>query len=337
MKTHLTLIAAALTLVLAACGGGGSGSGSTANTSGSSSSGSSTNTSTQPTVPAGTTQTSPTYTAGSAQATMFTLINSYRSSCGFPTLQSNTLLDQAAQSHAQYMGLNGNQVTDTETKGNPGFTGVSGLDRAVALGWPSQIWVGADSAVFYSSPANTGAGYATQMVQAWTAGVYHQQVVTLPTSVVGIGFAQGNSNGYSYALGSVSEALNSTTMSNITTAADAPLTFPCQGLTGIAYSNSNEYPAPPSANASFGTPVSVVGNYTDTVSITSATMTDPTGNVINLAILNSSTDPNKLISTWEAVAYPISPLQPNTVYLVHITGQINSSSYTRSFTFTTGA
>lgn len=89
----LAALAAALSLtsLLAACGGGGGGS--TAPTS------STTSTAASSTIPAGTTQATPTYAAGSAQLAMFTTINAYRQQCGFPALQQNTLLDQAAQNH----------------------------------------------------------------------------------------------------------------------------------------------------------------------------------------------------------------------------------------------
>ncbi|POP04391.1 serine protease, partial [Salmonella enterica subsp. enterica serovar Heidelberg] len=36
------------------------------------------------------------------------------------------------------------------------------------------------------------------------------------------------------------------------------------------------------------------------------------------------------------VAYPTAPLQPNTPYTVNLSGTINGTPFTRSFTFTTG-
>ena len=74
----------------------------------------------------------------------------------------------------------------------------------------------------------------------------------------------------------------------------------------------------------------------DKVLLTSATMADTTGTVISLQILNSTNDPNKLVQPEQAVAYPASPLQPNTQYSVNLSGTINGTPFTRSFTFTTG-
>lgn len=125
MKNNITLpriaamaCVASLTLLLTACGGGGGG-GSTPSPTATSSG----TTATASSQPSGTV-TTPTYAAVSAQGAAFTLLNQYRQQCGFPAMQENTILDQAAQNHTQYMMANGGTITDTEVKGNPGFTGV---------------------------------------------------------------------------------------------------------------------------------------------------------------------------------------------------------------------
>jgi len=62
----------------------------------------------------------------------------------------------------------------------------------------------------------------------------------------------------------------------------------------------------------------------------------PDANLISLKVLDSATDPNKLLPKFEGVAYPTSPLQPNTTYSVSITGTVNGTAFSRNFTFTTG-
>jgi hypothetical protein len=115
-----------------------------------------------------------------------------------------------------------------------------------------------------------------------------------------------------------------------------PLTFPCQGTTGVAYSAGGETPTPPNTSGNWGTPVAVSGNAGDTIVLTSGTMTDTLGHVITLQLLNSSSDPNKGLSTSESVAYPATPLTANTVYTVSLTGTRNGTAFSRNFTFTTG-
>lgn len=345
LKLAATVLA---TAALVACGGGG---GSSTDTTGSGtgqtgtggagdtgSAGGGSNDSGSSTIPTGTTQASPTYGAGSAEAQIFTSINALRQQCGFPAYQQNTILDQAAASHAKYMVANGGTVTDEEVKGNPGFTGVTGQDRANALGWPSAVFATAADAGLWTSEALTPAQYGQSLVDQWSVGVYHQATITLQTGLIGIGTAQTSSNGLTGILGGVELATNGVAASSITSASNAPLTFPCQGVTGLPYKSVSEEPTPPNVSSDgWGTPVTVMGNVGDVVTLSSATMIaagDAT--VIAMNIVTSANDTTGLIAKAQAVAYPASPLQPNTSYSVNLTGMINGVAFTRSFTFTTG-
>ncbi|RQQ47590.1 hypothetical protein [Burkholderia stagnalis] len=64
------------------------------------------------------------YASTSAQSAAFATLNSYRTQCGFPALQGNTILNHEAQNHAKYECLTG-VLSDDEVSGNPGFTGVT--------------------------------------------------------------------------------------------------------------------------------------------------------------------------------------------------------------------
>lgn len=338
------------TAALVACGGGGSsadttgsgsstGSGNTGNgDTGTGGSGGGSDDSGSTTIPAGTTQASATYGAGSAEAQIFTSINALRQQCGFPAYQQNTILDQAAASHAKYMVANGGTVTDEEVQGNPGFTGVTGQDRANALGWPSAVWATAADAGLWTSDTLVPAQYGQSLVDQWSVGVYHQAVITLQANLIGVGTAQTSSNGLTGILGGVELATNGVAASPITSASNAPLTFPCQGVTGLPFKSVSEEPTPPNVSSDgWGTPVTVMGNVGDVVTLSSATMIaagDAT--VIAMNIVTSANDTTGLIAKAQAVAYPASPLQPNTSYSVNLTGTINGVSFTRSFTFTTG-
>nr|WP_311530329.1 CAP domain-containing protein [uncultured Ralstonia sp.] len=318
--TRATLSIALATL-LAACGGGGDGGSSTPGTS----------TGNTPTTPPQTvtgTVATPQYGATSAQLAAFNTLNQYRTQCGFPALQENTVLDQAAQAHAAYMSTNG-VVADSETKGNPGFTGVSYQDRAVAAGFPNQ-YVGGVSGGYYTNATLTDAQYGQQHVIGWLSGVYHIAAGVWPSSIVGIGVSKTMFNGFPDVRASMSFDAPKTMTGNM------PLTFPCQGTTGVAYSSNGETPTPPNTTGSWGTPVAVAGNPSDTIVLTSGTMTDNASHTVTLQLLNSATDPNKLLPAFEAVAYPTAPLQPNTPYTVNLSGTINGTPFTRAFTFTTG-
>ncbi|WP_199030755.1 CAP domain-containing protein [Ralstonia sp. ASV6] len=323
-KLSLLALSVASALSLAACGGGGDSS-SSSSTTPTTGGGSTTPTTQQPVTG---TQTTPQYGGTSAQLAAFTTLNQYRTQCGFPALSQNTVLDTAAQAHAAYMSTNG-VIADTETSGKAGFTGVTYKDRAVAAGYPN-LYVGGVSGGYYTNSTLTDAQYGQQHVLGWLGGVYHIAIGAWPSSIVGIGVSKTTFNGFPDVRASISFDEPKTMPGNM------PLTFPCQGTTGVAYSSSGETPAPPNTTGPWGTPIAVAGNATDTIVLQTGTMTDTNGHTITLQLLNSSNDPNKLLPAFEAVAYPASPLQPNTAYTVNLTGTVNGTAFSRSFTFTTG-
>ncbi|KWF35833.1 serine protease [Burkholderia diffusa] len=323
----ITLAALATTFTLAACGGGGD-SGSTTPTSSNNAGSSGGGGSTLATVPG--TLASPQYAADSAQLAAFNRLNQSRTQCGFPTLQQNTVLDQAAQAHAQYQGVNG-VVTDTEIASNQGFVGATYVDRAAHFGAPSSVFGTGVSAAYYTNATLPDAQYGENLVTTWLSGVYHSPAVLYPSRIVGIGVSKTTYNGFPDAWGSMS-FLDTEARS----VSGAPLTFPCEGVTGVAYGASGEIPAPPNVSASgWGTPVTVMGNLGDTVSLQSASVTGPSGSVA-VQILNADSDPNKLLGKYQAVAYPTTPLAPNTTYSVTITGTVNGTAFSRNFSFKTG-
>lgn len=311
-----------MTALLAACGGGGGAS-----------SGSTTTSTT--TVPSGTTLTTSQYASGSVEAAMFSAINADRQMCGFPVYQENTLLDQAAQNHTVYMLDNGGTITDFETQGNPGFTGVTGQDRAEYVGWPTGVSTGTGSAGYYTNATLTSTQYGDALVAAWASGVYHQSLLVDPMSLTGLGVSQTTYNGYPQLAASlmIGEFVN--TMS----ASASPMTFPCQGATGLPYENGGgETPTAPGVTGAFGTPVSIVGNPSDVIRISSGSMIDLANSAsVPLQALDSSTDPNHVLPAYVGVVYPTSPLTANTQYSVTISGTVNGTPFSRNFTFTTGS
>lgn len=330
--THSAITIAAI-LALAACGGGGGG-GSGTTTTGTSSGGSTSGGSSSG---SGSAQTSSTnnvspaqYASGSVQSAVFSALNSYRQQCGFPALTENSTLDTATQNHVNYMVAN---VVggDSEKSGLTGYTGANYQARATAQGYPSTVPVGGVSNVYYNNATLTNQQYATGLMNGWIGGVYHVGIAIGNTTGLGIGESQTTSQGNP-------EIWAALSLANPQPISGGPVTFPCQGVTGIPYGGNVETPTPPNSSASgWGTPVVVMGNPTDTIVLSSGTMTDTTGNVITLKLLTSANDPNSEIQPYEAVAYSASLLQPSMTYSVSIAGTDNGTPFSRSFTFTTGA
>lgn len=309
---------------LAACGGGGDG-GTPAAASQPSTPASSTTPASAPTSNSalpGTLETS-NYAAGTSERAAFDLINQYRTQCGFPALKQNTILDQASTNHVAYQIAN-NVVSDTEVAGNTGFTGVTGADRAKALGWPSDAYAGAADGGFNTATGATNIGQ--KAVNLFMSVPYHSTVVPFLSTDIGIAF-QANQNGVtdSVHLGGTLTALNG-----------APLTLPCQGSTGIPFQGNGENPSPPGVTWPVGTPIAVVGGISDTLRLSSGTITGPDGTPVALQLLDRASDTNGVLGNYEGVAYPKSPLKASTLYAVNLQGTLNGVAFTRAFTFTTG-
>lgn len=321
-RFELLLAAASVSLILAACGGGG----------GNSSDNSANNSSGVSTASSGATagdQTAATYASGSIEASTFTQVNQARQQCGLPAYLQNTYLDKAAAAHANYM-MDNNTVSDSETSGLTGYTGANYQARAVAGGYPSGVSVGGESTGFYTAQTLTNDAYAQHYLYGFLSGVYHIHGLMTAATDVGIGSVSQQYNGFPEMWAAVTFGNPKAVVTN------GPLTFPCQGTTGVAYAGAGEIPTPPNTSSQWGTPVGVFGNVTDTITLTSGTMTDSSGTSITLQLLDSANDTNKELQPYQATAYPASALKPNTQYSVSIAGTYNGTPFSRSFTFTTG-
>lgn len=314
---------AALTLSLAACGGGGGGGTSTASTGGGTSSTSSTPTSSS--TPNNGTLATPRYATSSQELVAFNQLNAMRQQCGFPQLNENTLLDQSVANHIQYM-ISNSYVGHYETSGNPGFTGATPQARANYVGYTGTVGevLGSNQTGFGGSSAIYGLSVAP----------YHLSAMFEPFSDIGMKYAKLTSSADVYVAD-----LGAYTAANYQ---NAPLTYPCQGVANAPYANTVGEQPTPTINGTpitfpIGTPITVMGNVSDTLRLTSGTISDPHGNITNLTLMDSSNDSNHELSNFAGVAWPASPLQPNTTYNVSINGTDNGTAFSRNFSFTTGS
>lgn len=316
--------ALSLTTLLAACGGGGGGGGSAPAAS-------TTSTTTSSTTSTGTLA-APQYPAGSQELAAFNQLNSMRQQCGFPAVRENTLLDTAANNHYTYMV--DNQVTGHyEVSGNPGFTGVTPQNRATAVGY---VYGGDEE----NTSHNTNIGGDLSII-GLASVPYH--LVGLIGEYADAGMKYGtfisgpSGSSYVYELMLGASAIPPSY-------SNTPMTFPCQGTTGVDYEASGPESPEPTINGTvfnvstpIGTPIALIGNVSDTVVLTSGSLTDPNNNQIALNLLDSANDSNHEMPAYAAAAFPTSALQANTTYMATLTGTINGNTFTRQFSFTTGA
>jgi hypothetical protein len=271
------------------------------------------------------------YPLGSAERAAFDLINGYRQQCGFPAMDENSVLDEAARRHAHYQAVN-QTMSDAEDTSAAAFLGVTGQDRAEALGWPRNVFAGSDDSTFYMDRDFTTAQYGLEIAYGWVAAVYHAPTLFYPMHQVGIAIEQTRTRTRPQVWASME---NGQVMNRVAGDA-APLTFPCEGTRDIPYSADHEFPPPPDTHGAFGAPVVVMGDLADHLRLDAGEMRDPDGRRIALRLLDADNDPNHIIGGFAAVAYPLAPLQPNTRYEVTISGSDNGRGFVRHFSFQTG-
>lgn len=327
-------IATLATGLLAACGGGSSSSPAATTASATSIGTGTTTTTTQSNVGSLAT---PSYAAGSPALAAFNQINAMRQQCGFSEFADNSKLDTSVANHWNYVNLNGgpNFVGHYETSGKPGFTGVAPTDRAAYVGYP---YSGVGEVM---APATTNIGGANS-ITTLASVPYHATALFGDYAETGIIYQQlGSSAGGYYEL--IEDFGNQTVSPAAPTIASSPMTWPCQNSTNVERENlGGESPTPyvngaPASNTpgSWGTPIVVEGNMSDTITLTSVSVTGPNGSV-PVSFYDSATDPNHELPGWSAFAIPNAPLAATTTYSVVVSGTVNGSPFTRSFSFTTG-
>ena len=331
----LTALVASLSLttLLAACGGGGGG-GSTPTTS--------TTSSTAPTTTNTGTTATPQYAAGSQELAALNQLNAMHQQCGFQTVSENTLLDQAAGNHMGYM-ADQKTLTHFETvSADPHYTGYYPSDRMTHVGYAVA---GGNQATEDYANSTTNIGGALGVI-GLASVPYHLSSIFYPLAETGVSYQALNFGPANPAYTLLMDFGNNASGAPAAPSfANAPLTFPCSGTTGVDYESASAENPTPYVNGQpvnlvtqpIGTPITVVGNLNDTVLLNSGSLVGPSGNQTALNLTDSSNDPNKTLAPFAAFAFPTNPLQPNTTYSVTLTGTDNGTPFNRNFSFITGS
>lgn len=286
------------------------------------------------------------YAGGSEERSAFNLLNFERDHCGFGLWSQNTQLDAAAKSHADYQILN-SVVSHTETTATPGFTGRQPLDRIVAKGYTGAGGV-TDEIVAYSGIADK-TGLGANGIRGLLNAPYHLR--GLMGTYRDVGLSVRNSTDLGTSTPSVYlqvDAAYKTTAGPIVAGSADINTYPCQGSTGINNKLSNESPNPVPgrdlATNPLGSVVYVAVKEGNTLTISSASMTQVSnGQATTLrAPITSANDPYRgclegCFKANQAYVAADAPLQLNTSYQVIISGSNNTTTFSRTFTFTTGS
>lgn len=277
------------------------------------------------------------YTTGLERTAFLNTVNQYRTECGLPALAQNSTLDKVASGvglGAAGKGLGGTQSL-ASTNGYAQPTTVGGL------------------LISYNTTSVETQAVGSTFAKVVLADPYALLALARPYSEVGLA-------NYSVTAVSPVQAKMQVATGNqqriVPTGSVA--TLPCANTTaavpgatkGAKYSVT--YAGAPSdsttTDASFGsqstrgTPVAVMANPGDTLVIDSASMTI-NGQDLAVVIADSSKPMNGLAATTKALyshegfVYPTEVLLPDTSYSVTISGKVNGSAFTKTFTFKTGA
>lgn len=285
-----------------------------------------------------TTVTAPTYAASSEELAAFNRLNAERLHCGFGALKQEARLDQAALAHADWMLIHGLQTHYEDPAKSVGFTGVYPADRAMSAGYPSSV-VG-EGITFGLEGSKVGRG--ERGIRELLAGAYHAIGLLKPMRDVGISVRAGTDVGRS-TLVVPTEIVTGATDGFQLQAADAVVTYPCEGSTGIEPDLGWEEPNPvPGRNLQtlpLGSVIVVMVRHGQSLALTSTSMVRVTDGqpVVMRAPVTGSADPNGQLAYDPHIGYviPDYPLDLNTAYRVTIRGTNNGTPFERIFTFTT--
>ena len=288
----------------------------------------------------------PSYAAGSEELAAFQTLNDVRSACGFGLLAQHVKLDEAARGHADWLIRNGYR-SHYQVANTPGFTGVMPAERVAAAGY-GGLGTFLSTNLLHSlqgSAAELGEGVVSVMgllnapyhgaglLAGWLdAGVAVRNVADVGVSPAGSRVVVDFDLAHRTATGSQEPA------------ADAVLTYPCEGRTGVDRQLTNETPNPVPgrdlATQPLGSSVIVRLRHGHVLRITQAAMAEAvTGVAVTLRPPVSTeygNDPHKLFRSHEAYVAAENPLLPRTSYLVSLHGTNDGKAFSRGFRFTTG-
>lgn len=317
MKNRLVLLT--LTVLLSACGGGG---------------GSTSGQAPVQSPPANVVS----YKAGTSELTVFNAINDFRAITGLTVVAQSSSLDAAAQNHVKYLIANpdvdlaasnaktGQPNFHYEDAARPGFTGATVAERAAFEKYGSTS---------VGEVGSFGAAPPAELVANLVGSVYHRELL-MNQALRDIGIAHGSTGSQPLVvnLGYKTLQRNPSTYVGV---------YPTDGETGLRRSAAIEAPNPfPDVPASriaqdTGYPVSISTEANTTLSVSSFTLSESgQSGTLDVRLLTSATDPNKLVLKNNAFIVTKSVLKPNTRYSVRFSGAVDGAPLTKEWSFVTG-
>jgi uncharacterized protein YkwD len=247
--------------------------------------------------------------------------NCYRNLMGLEPGVLHSVLDDATQSHADYMGRH-DTITHYEDSSLSGYTGDAVWDRIETAGYPLAAGNSWSEVVAY--------GYGpTDAIDGWMETVYHRIPYTTPHWREA-GYGQ---NGDYSSMSFVSPYPNGPRQAVI---------FPVDGQSDVPidFNSDIEWPDPAPSHGVVGYPITLTvaaedssgGDNLYDLYVLDATLTDPSGREVD-CIVSDPDDDDHLSNT--AFMLPTSPLSRNTTYTATMVVEWDGIEETITATFTT--
>lgn len=255
----------------------------------------------------------------------FNWFNYRRQQIGLSPVGRNSLLDRAAQAHADYQQIN-NVISHEETPGAPGYTGAELGGRLASAGYDFTVPRYAYGEVISATASRSGFSAAEDLITA----IYHRFVIFEPSfSEAGSGVASVD-NGYTYfttnfAANGLGAGLGTAGF----------VTYPRANQRNVApgFFSDREIPDPVPERNEVGFPISLHADIASSIRVSSFSLRPRGGAPLAVRLLTSDTDPD----TPEAAAaiVPIDVLAGSTIYDVQFAGTVGGVAVTRNWSFTT--
>jgi hypothetical protein len=260
-----------------------------------------------------------------AAQTALDRVNLYRARVGAVPLQLHPAIITAAQAHADYHMLNHSDPSawehgaHGEVEGKPGYTGRWPGDRMRAAGYP---WFGGSEVMHYL-------GDPVASVDDWMATIYHR-VIPLGPHHYYMGYGYGRSSQtrvdvMNFGTGPRESGIWSP-------AIPYPLAYPADDQTDVPVSwwgGESPDPLPPGAAKPVGYPFTLQG-VGGTLRVDIIEMRNASG---HLVAVHPNPPDCPAFNCFALIA--VSPLQPNTTYIITARGVVGTVAFDQSWTFTT--
>lgn len=255
--------------------------------------------------------------AAENRSTVLEALNTERQRLGLGPLRLQAQLQEAAQSHADYLALHG-QASHGQSAGQAGFTGARPLQRARAAGYTAA------AANEVAELFVVGLSDVPAALEQLLSGPYHRHhLLWAEASEIGVGLSE--QPGLVLSLGAPRGA-----------AAAAPdwLLWPPPGSRSVPPLACCERPRPAGLDE-FGTPVSVQVPKGLRLTVQQFRLLDAEGRAVPTRLLQADTDPHLASAAHVAYLLPLQALQSAHRYRVELRAQAGAQSLQRDWHFET--